>query len=250
MRIGLGVCSYRRPGEATDVCNAILAEVASHKRLQPADELITMCSLDDDSFTGYETVREKFGLLWAPNGGVAVNKNRLLRYFVQLDCDVIFLIEDDLRIHESGWVAMHVAALQQTGWGHITWLSPEYRKPLSQSLPLNGLTIDVYGHDVNGVFMVMTKACIARVGGFDEKFGRYGAEHMDYSRRCFHAGIYPPKHPQVREMDHVFSLMPVESALPDAEKLALANAAMNRLITQERARLKGEVGFYVPLSAA
>jgi glycosyltransferase involved in cell wall biosynthesis len=245
MRIGIGVCSYRRPREATYTCNAILAEVS----LNAVHEIETLCSLDDADTTGYEEISEKFGLISSVNGGVAVNKNRLLERFVASNRDVVFLIEDDLKINTTGWLPLYLAALEQTRLGHINWLSPDYRKPLTETIRLRGFSIGIFGHEVNGVFMVMTRACLEHVGRFDEQYGRYGAEHMDYSRRCFHAGLYPNRHPHILEASDMFSLLPTESCLPATEKNALATAAMNRLIAQERARLAGEAGYYLPVSS-
>ncbi len=242
-KIGVGVTSYRRAEAATEICGRIIHELQSNND----HDCHTACSLDDDDAAGYEAVSRDFGLISAPNGGVAANKNRLLRHFSALDCDVVFLIEDDLAILGTGWIKMYVDALTQTGWGHLTWLSPDYRKPLTEAVKLKEMTIGLYGHEVNGVFMVMTRECIRRVGAFDEGFGRYGAEHMDYSRRCFHAGLYPARHPHIHEADDMFSLMPSPSCIPDAEKVPLATAAMRRLMEIERERLAGRAGFHVPL---
>lgn len=243
MRIGIGLCSYRRPREAAETSNGILAEIAATK----GHEFVTLCSVDDTNTTGYEAVAASFGLIAAANAGIAANKNRLLSHFVAADCDVVFLFEDDVNIHATGWLALYLSALSQTGWGHLTWLAPDYRKPLTETMALSGLSIGIYGHEVNGVVMVMTRTCLKRVGRFDEQYGRYGAEHMDYSRRCYHAGLYPNRHPHIIETSDMFSLMPTPSCLPDPEKMPLATAAMQRLIAQERARLAGQAGYYLPV---
>jgi len=243
LNIGVGVSSYLRPTEALEVCNSLLREMAGRSD----HRFITVCSADEESPVGYDQIARDFGLITGLNGGVAANKNRLLRHFSKLDCDVVFLIEDDLQINQTGWLDMYCQALQETGMGHLTWLSPDYRKPLTGILKLKDMTIGLYGHEVNGVFMVMTRECIQRVGAFDEGFGRYGAEHMDYSRRCYHAGLYPARHPHIQEADDMFSLMPTPSCIPDAEKVPLATAAMRRLMEIERERVAGRSGFYLPL---
>jgi hypothetical protein len=78
MRIGPGVCSYRRPCGATKVCNAVLEEVAAHKLHHRGAWSITACKLGDDNFAGYEMmrnqVREKVGLRWVPKGCIAVEQ--------------------------------------------------------------------------------------------------------------------------------------------------------------------------------
>jgi GT2 family glycosyltransferase len=243
LRIGIGVSSYRRPLEATETCRGIIAAIAA----APYTDVHTLCSLDDENSSGYEWISENFGLTTAPNGGVAANKNRLLRHFLRLDCDVVFLIEDDLLIRSTGWIDQYISALEQTGWGHLTWLAPDYRNPLTDVIPLKGMKICVYGHEVNGIFMVMTRECLRRVGRFDEEYGRYGAEHVDYSRRCYHAGLYPNRHPHIQDADDAFALMPCGSCIPVDEKDRLINAALIRLADQERARMAGRAAFYLPL---
>jgi len=242
-KIGIGVSSYLRPTEALRVCHGVLEEIAERSNYA----FHTICSVDEENPIGYEPVARDFGLITAPNGGVAVNKNRILRHFSQLDCDMVFLIEDDLQVKRTGWIDMYCRAIQETNMGHLTWLSPDYRKPVTGTLKLKHMTIGLYGHEVNGVFMVTTRECIQRVGAFDEGFGRYGAEHMDYSRRCFHAGLYPARHPHIQEADDMFSLMPTPSCIPDSEKIPLATAAMRRLMEIERERVAGRAGFYIPL---
>ena len=91
-RIGIGVSSFRRPREAIAVCRNILQAVAEFS----THDIHTLCAVDEEHPVGYEDVATTFGVMVAPNGGVAANKNRLLRHFVALDCDVVFLIEDDL----------------------------------------------------------------------------------------------------------------------------------------------------------
>ena len=39
--------------------------------------------------------------------------------------------------------------------------------------------------------MFLTKEAVEKVGAFDERFGRYGFEHADYSDRIHSAGLTP-----------------------------------------------------------
>lgn len=242
LKLGIGVCSYRRPHAATITCRSILDTLAF-----PDAQVITLCSVDEENPLAYEWVAQNFGLISAPNAGVAANKNRLLRHFLAQECDLIFIIEDDVVMQQPGWLQLYISALAQTGWGHINWLVPEFRSPITERIPLSGLTIEIYGHEVSGVFMVISRQCLKQVGRFDEAFGRYGCEHVDYSRRCFHAGLYPNRHPHIVEAHDILTLAHCEPTIPRAELDHHLRKSLDLLVQRERARMNGQAGYYLPL---
>ena len=50
--------------------------------------------------------------------------------------------------------------------------------------------LDYYNNSA-GVMMYLHKSAVETVGAFNEKFGRYGFEHADYSIRVARAGLLP-----------------------------------------------------------
>lgn len=216
MKIGIGVCSYKRPDLATKVCNDILKTVDQSKY-----EIQTVCSVDDTDITGYEEVAEKFGLIYAPNGGIPVNKNRLLHYLQ--DNDVVFISEDDICFKKPGWIDVYLKAIEETGFQHFNYIVSDYRKYITKALKYENVHLGLCGGYVNGVLMVMTKKCIESVGGFDERYKMYGYEHADYTRRCQLAGMYHTEHVHVMEATPFIDWVHCPSVINESDKQQYIN---------------------------
>jgi len=214
MKIGIGVCSYKRPALATRVCKQILGTIDPSKY-----QIKTICSLDDLDKRGYDWIEKNFGLITAPNKGIAVNKNRLLIHLQ--DCDVIFLIEDDIQFVKSGWVDLYLSALQQTNYQHFNFLTSAYTPHLKKIEKIGEVTLGYSQEYVNGVLMILTKQCLRRVGGFDIRFGIYGFEHVNYTKRCIKAGLHPPDFLHVMESSKYIHWSPTKSIIAENIKLQL-----------------------------
>lgn len=211
MKIGIGVCSYKRPDLATKVCQDILKTIDTNKH-----EIQTVCSLDDDDTTGYEWVAENFGLIYAPNGGIPVNKNRLLHYLQ--DNDVVFIAEDDICFKKPGWTDVYLQAIQESGYQHFNYIVSDYRQVIKKALKYKTIHLGLCGGYVNGVLMVMTKKCIEHVGGLDERYKMYGYEHADYARRVQKLGMYPREHVHVMEATPYIEWTHTPSVINEADK--------------------------------
>jgi len=212
MKIGIGVCSYKRPDLATKVCEDILKTTDKNKH-----EIQTICSVDDHDTTGYEWIAENFGLIHGPNSGIPVNKNRLLHFLK--DNDVVFISEDDICFKKSGWIDVYLRAIEQSGFQHMNYIVSDYRKMIKKALKYESIHLGLCGAYVNGVLMVMTKECLNQVGAFDERYNRYGYEHADYTRRCRMAGMYHPKeHFHVMESTPYIDWIHTPSVIDESDK--------------------------------
>ena len=212
MKIGIGVCSYNRPEMATQVCKDILNTVDKSKY-----EVKTICSVDDVKLDGYDWIKDNFGLIYGPNGGIPVNKNRIIKYLS--DCDVMFLSEDDITFVKEGWIDAYLKALRVTRFQHFNYIVSDYRKYITKALQYpEGVQLGITGHYVNGVLMVMTKKCIETVGGFDLRYKKYGYEHADYTRRCMMANMYPKFHVHVMETSEYIDWIHSESCISEEDK--------------------------------
>jgi GT2 family glycosyltransferase len=213
MNIGVGVCSYKRPVLAMDTCKSILATVDKIKY-----NISTVCSVDDTDIDGYEWVYKNFGLIYGVNKGIAYNKNRLIKYLY--GNDVIFLTEDDILFIKKGWIDLYLKAINLTGFQHFNYIVSDYRKFIKNVIKYGDITLGNSGPYVNGVLMVMSSSCIDRVGGFDDRYGRYGYEHADYTNRCKKAGLCPSFHVHVMEASPYIEWTPSRSSIPEEEKKA------------------------------
>ena len=212
INIGVGVCSYKRPELATGTCKSILDTVDKSKY-----SITTVCSVDDIDTTGYAWIKDNFGLIWGPNSGISVNKNRLLKYLE--GNDYIFLLEDDILLLKEGWIDLYLKAIQLTNYQHFNYIVSDYRAYIKDTVKYGDITLGLTGPYVNGVLMIMTKKCIGVVGGFDEKYKMYGYEHADLTKRCRYASLYPKEsHVHVMEASSYVDFLPSKSCLSDEDK--------------------------------
>lgn len=211
MNIGVGVCSYKRPVLAAATCKSILATINRAKY-----NITTVCSVDDIDIDGYEWVYKNFGLVYGVNKGIAYNKNRLIKYLE--GNDVIFLAEDDILFLKEGWVDLYLKAIEVTGFQHFNHIVSAYRKFITNVTQYGDISLGNSGPYVSGVLMVMSHDCIKCVGGLDDRYGRYGYEHADYTNRCKTAGLYPAFHIHVMETTPYIRWVPSVSCLSEEEK--------------------------------
>jgi hypothetical protein len=112
--------------------------------------------------------------------GVAYRKNECLRNLK--DCEYVFLFDDDCFPIKDNWIDFFISSNQE----HLLFLSKNlhsYKETVKN--------IEVY-NNCGGVFLFMKKSAIDRVGAFDESFGIYGFEHVDYTNRIIgKKGDYP-----------------------------------------------------------
>lgn len=117
--------------------------------------------------------------------GVASAKNECLRELK--DCDYVFLFDDDCFPIKEGWAQMFIDAHNATGCHHFSYLH-DYLHIRKVNQLDNGVS---YYNNSAGCMMFLTKDVIERVGAFNEAFGLYGYEHVEYSVRCKLAGLAP-----------------------------------------------------------
>jgi GT2 family glycosyltransferase len=217
MKIGIGLCSYNRPELATQTCKSLLNTIDRSKY-----EIKTICSVDDTNLTGYDWIKDNFGIIYGPNGGIPVNKNRIIKYLS--DCDYIFLSEDDITYLKEGWIDMYIKAIRVTQFQHFNYIVSDYREYIQRILKYpENINLGITGAYVNGVLMVMSKKCIDTVGGFDLRYKTYGYEHADYTRRCAMAKLYPPQHVHVMETSDFIHWGHSESSIKEEDKKKFIN---------------------------
>jgi hypothetical protein len=107
--------------------------------------------------------------------GVAYSKNENLKALK--DCDYIFLFDDDCYPIDDDWVNFFTSSNEK----HLLFLTDKHTLIYNK----NGTG---YYRDCGGVFMMLTKEIISKVGAFGN-YGQYGFEHAGYSHRIYKAGF-------------------------------------------------------------
>lgn len=147
------------------------------------------------------------------NKGVGISKNDCLRELLKLNCDYLFLIEDDMVILDNIIFKKYIEAYKKSGIHHFNYGpgSPFNRKQTIQNYDLHNrhlldqksepnpkLVID-YGDNIKislfehtvAMFSFFTRECLEKVGLIDEEF--YNAwEHVDHTYRIIQANFHPP----------------------------------------------------------
>lgn len=166
----IGVVTYVRE----DYLKVLLGRLLRHTRA--SYELVVA----EDSQAGAVDWCLKHGVrvVYGPNGGCARNKNRLLRYYDRFStARHVVLIEDDARVWEPGWERAWINGSRR--WGHINWAALDdvpcgekatWRSPCFIGMPM-------------GVCTVTSREAFNKVGYIDPRFGRYGYEHVEWSKR-------------------------------------------------------------------
>lgn len=132
--------------------------------------------------------------------GVAKAKNQCLRELS--DCDYIFLFDDDCFPIKKGWEQVFIDAHNQIGCHHFSYLHNfEHVRKLGTDKG-----ISTYNNSL-GCMMFITKDVLERVGAYNESFGKYGYEHVEYSERIAMAKLSPARNicPDVAP-DYIYSM--------------------------------------------
>jgi len=147
------------------------------------------------------------------NLGVGKSKNKAIKHLMSLECDYIFIIEDDMLIKDPTVFDRYIEAYKKSGIHHFNYGpgSPFNRRQTIQDFDLHNrhlldqhsepnpklvieyskdIKIALYEHTV-AMFSFFTKEVLDKVGYIDEEF--YNAwEHVDHTYRIIKAGYHPP----------------------------------------------------------
>ncbi len=177
-----------RPGIAITTFNRrdlLLGQIAQIQAYSLLDFDLVIC--DDGSTDGtVEAVRDLgYPLVAGRNKGVAWNKNRGIFYLTHYSrADAFILMDDDVVPTIYGWDAEWTHAAMALG--HVNYTHPDFRPHvLAGSCTAGDPGISTL---VGGMCMAVGREAVGSVGYMDVRFGRYGHEHTDYSRRFVRAG--------------------------------------------------------------
>lgn len=173
MRVGVGVTTHNRK-ESLD---AALRNI--RKYLPEGAKLVVV---DDASTTPVPEADFRFHR----NVGIAVAKNKCLELLD--DCDHIFLFDDDCWPKCTDWWKPYAESSEP----HLMYVFRDFavgKKSLQDIEVVYDDEVRIAYSHTRGCMLYVERCCIDAVGGFDPVFGKWGAEHGDYSNRIFAAGL-------------------------------------------------------------
>ncbi len=216
--IGVGILSYNRG-------HSLQRLIESIKRNTNLNN--TTVFISDDASTDTETCQYLDSLSLDGNFvilrntqrlGVAGNTNRLLRCLARFnDC---LLLNDDVEIIKDGWEYIYQKASSNSGIKHFCMRQlGVYGAKKGDNITFNNIAMTKVPDRPHGAILSYTNDVFDKVGYFDEQFGIYGMEHVDWSSRVSRTGIQPAGFYDLEVSSEYFMIHDEKSAVENREHL-------------------------------
>ncbi len=208
--IGVGILSYNRFNSIKRLVDSIVR----HSDLGSVNIVISDdCSQSQELLDWYSTIPIKV-LKNKQRAGIAGNSNRCLKYLE--GSEYILLMNDDVQVLSKGWEEFYPAAMKKTGLHHFCYREPGvYGARLGTPTYINNIKLRRVDQKPHGAVLAIDHTVVPRIGYFDECFGIYGVEHVDWSTRVFMSGLQTNGFFDVENSSSYFKLHPDTSAVED-----------------------------------
>jgi glycosyltransferase involved in cell wall biosynthesis len=176
-RLGIAVVTYQRLERFQGVIESVRKLTRSPYELVVAE--------DGGGDETVEWCREQgIRVITGTNRGVCWNKNRGLFCLAALGCDVLLLLEDDIRPAEAGWDIDWLAAT--TRWHHLAYAHPSIEDQVTSG---QGTPDDPFSSPrASGACTSISLRALEVVGYLDARFRGYGIGHREWTERIRRAG--------------------------------------------------------------
>ena len=124
--------------------------------------------------------------------------NTILKTLSTRTFDFCFKCDDDIVFKKADWDMAYWEAAQRYGYPHLIFYDKNWRPAnnLERPVLLGDLVSNCPPENIQGALYTLTPEIIEDIGFFDEqRLGRRGMEHIDYSFRCCRAGFNLLKNP-------------------------------------------------------
>lgn len=231
--VGVGILSYNR----VDCLQRLVNSIRRHTDLSRTTVFISDESTDPKVADYLRTI-EDMVVIMGERLGVAGNTNRLIRCLDRFRHRL--LLNDDVEIMAAGWDQHYFLGMEKTGLHHFCYRQPGVYGAKSTdhtTRDMKGILINTVAEKPHGAVMAYDQTAFNTVGFFDEEFGPYGMEHVDWSNRISLSGIQEHGFHDISGSERYFKIFPEGSAAPD--RVAFLNAAKARYETvkHEKSRI-------------
>jgi len=227
--IGIGILTYNRPASLRRLINSII----KHTNTCQTTIFISDDGSTDQEQLSYLSDLESRGDIIILRGqkqlGVAGNSNRLMRCLSRFPKKI--LLNDDVEILNAGWENFYFAAMQRTEFHHFCYRQPGvYGATKGDNVVVHGTLLNVVDSKPHGAVMAFDHIAFAKVGYFDEQFGQYGVEHVDWSTRLSDSKLQQPGFFDVDGSNAYFVVHPERSSVENrVEKFKRAKAILSSI---------------------
>lgn len=169
-----------------------------------ADSILDISSIDVKVVVNdgkpFSNIHDKYKLdkyiYTKKNIGVGKAKNKALRYLLDQECEHIFLLEDDVYVHDPSTFNRYVHASEKTGIRHLNFcLHGNDNKIDGKPAPkividYNDVKIALY-HNIYGALSYYHRSVLEDVGLMDKEYFN-AMEHVDHTMQVILKGYHPP----------------------------------------------------------
>jgi len=189
--IGVGILSYNRGKVLERLVNSIIQKTDLRKTtIFISDD----CSDDQDTVAYLDSIQTNRNIVIIRNKerlGVAGNSNRLLRCLKRFRYGM--LLNDDVEVLDYGWDIFYFDVMNRTKMHHFIFRQPGvYGAALGDEVKRGGVILYKVDDKPHGAVLAFTNEAFSKIGYFDESYGLYGMEHVDWSQKMCEFGLQEP----------------------------------------------------------
>ena len=230
--IGIGILAYNRPESLRRLIDSIT---------KYTDTCRTTIFISDDGSANQEQIsylseiESRGDIVVLKNQkqlGIAGNSNRLMRCLSRFPKKI--LLNDDVEIMSTGWESFYFSSMQRANFHHFCHRQPGvYGATKGSDVIINSVKMSVVNEKPHGAVMAFDHIAFSKVGYFDEQFGQYGVEHVDWSTRLSNSNLQHAGFFDVDGSDSYFLVHPENSSVENrVEKLKRAKTILSTIGTR------------------
>jgi len=185
-KIGLGIVTYNREEYCKQVIDKILPNVF--------DTIVLVNDASPYTFTVPDYIHS---IVNVSNMGVGRTKNVCFKYLMEMGCDYIFILEDDILLNDLSVIEKYIKLHERTGIHHFNY---GFHGPANKinGEPKPKVTIKykdepslIMNHNCVGAFSFYTKKCLEACGLMNETYIN-AMEHVSHTYTIAQKGMTTP----------------------------------------------------------
>lgn len=155
--------------------------------------------------------------------GIAGNSNRILKCLSRFKYGII--LNDDVEIINNRWEYFYPEAMESTGFHHFAYRQPGvYGASLGSQVTVNDTKLWTVPEKPHGAVLAYTNHAFQTIGYFNETYGLYGMEHVDWSQRIYEFELQPVGFYDVDRSKNYFKLHAEPSSITNNRTSLLKEA--------------------------
>lgn len=231
--IGIGILSFNR----VDSLRRCVESIIRNTDLQSTTVFISDDGSDDPSVLAYlNELKTNGNLVVITNEkriGIAGNSNRLLRCLNRFKYGI--LMNDDVEVLHKGWEDFYVRAFKLTGMHHFIFRQEGvYGAKAGERKSIHNVNLLGVTEKPQGAVLAFTNKMLSDCGYFDEDYGLYGMEHVDWSSKVYEFNLQFPGYYDVDGSHKYFKLHNDSSAVSD--RTTLLKQARDKFENRKRSK--------------